>query len=99
MRLLAIATVLAAAAAIASPPAGAAVEPIRWCGNDRLQTDRAPDRMGGPQIHVVYAIPSDGEDRFDTLASPLATDVAAIAAWWQREDPARAPRFDLFEFP
>ena len=99
MRLLAIATVLAAAAAIASPPAGAAVEPIRWCGNDRLQTDRAPDRMGGPQIHVVYAIPSDGEDRFDTLASPLATDVAAVAAWWQREDQAHAPRFDLFEFP
>ena len=25
--------------------------------------------------------------------------MAAIDAWWRREDPSRAPRFDLFEFP
>ena len=98
MRLLVLAAAVLAAALL-SPAAPGAIEPVRWCGNDRSQSDRVRDRAGGPQVHVIYAIPSDGEDRFDALASPLATDVAAIDAWWRREDPSRAPRFDLFEFP
>lgn len=98
MRRLLAALVLALAGALA-PSAHAAVAPVTWCGNDRVQSDRVPDRAGGPQIHVIYAIPSDGEDRFAALASALATDVAAIDAWWRREDPTSAPRFDLFEFP
>ena len=98
MRLLALAAAAVAAAWVA-PAAQSAVEPVRWCGTDRSQADRSRDRMGGPQIHVVYAIPADGEDRFDALSSGLATDVAAIDAWWRREDPTRAPRFDLFDFP
>jgi hypothetical protein len=55
--------------------------------------------MGGEQIHVIYAVPADGPERFAELASPIASDIAAIDAWWRREDPAHAPRFDLFEFP
>lgn len=98
MRLLA-ALPFALAALLLPAPAEAAVAPVRWCGNDQAQGDRVPDRAGGSQIHVVYAIPADGEDRFAALGSGLATDVAAIDAWWRREDPARAPRFDLFEFP
>jgi hypothetical protein len=90
---------VAAAALIAVPASPAAVTPVRWCGNDVSQVDRVRDRMGGPQIHVVYAIPVDGQDRFAQLTSALATDVAAIDSWWRREDPTRAPRFDLFEFP
>jgi Divergent InlB B-repeat domain len=89
----------AAAALIAVPTSPAAVTPIRWCGNDVAQVDRVRDRVGGAQVHVVYAIPADGQDRFGQLASGLATDVAAIDAWWRREDPSRAPRFDLFDFP
>jgi hypothetical protein len=93
--------VLAAAAAAlgAAPTSSAAVAPVRWCGTDVAQTDRARDRMGGAQVHVIYAVPADGQDRFAELASPIATDVAAIDAWWRREDPTRAPRFDLFDFP
>jgi Divergent InlB B-repeat domain len=94
---------LAVAAAVAGlalvPSTNAAVAPLRWCGNDVSQTDRLRDRMGGPQVHVIYAIPADGQDRFAELASGIATDVANIDAWWRREDPAKAPRFDLFEFP
>lgn len=96
----ALLAVLAAVAGLALvPTSNAAVAPVRWCGNDVMQTDRVRDRMGGPQVHVVYAIPSDGQDRFAELASPIATDIANIDAWWRREDPAKAPRFDLFEFP
>ncbi len=95
--------ILGAAVAVAAlllvPTAPAAVAPLRWCGNDLAQSDRVHDRMGGEQIHVIYALPADGPDRFAGLASPIATDVAAIDAWWRREDPTRAPRFDLFDFP
>jgi hypothetical protein len=95
--LLALAAVAAALGSAQS--SSAAAVPVRWCGNDVAQADRVRDRVGGPQIHVVYAVPVDGQDRFAELASPLTTDIAAIDAWWRREDPTRAPRFDLFEFP
>ncbi len=90
---------VAVAALLLVPAAPAAIAPVRWCGNDLAQSDRVHDRMGGEQIHVIYALPSDGPDRFAELASSIATDVAAIDAWWRREDPTRAPRFDLFDFP
>jgi len=90
---------VAVAALLLVPTAPAAIAPLRWCGNDLAQSDRAHDRMGGEQIHVIYALPADGPDRFAELASSITTDVAAIDAWWRREDSSRAPRFDLFEFP
>ena len=90
---------VAVAALLLVPAAPAAITPVRWCGNDVAQSDRVHDRMGGEQIHVIYAVPADGPERFAELASLLATDVAAIDAWWRREDPTHAPRFDLFEFP
>jgi hypothetical protein len=98
MRALLLAAAAAAAVALA-PAAPAEIAPVRWCGNDRAASDRVRDLLGGPQIHVVYAIPSDGEDRFTEMASLLTTDVAAIDAWWRASDPTRAPRFDLFAFP
>jgi hypothetical protein len=90
------ALVVALAIGLGAPAVARAATP--WCGNDRLATDRVPDAVGGPQTHVVYAIPSDGADRFGDVASAIATDVAAVEAWWRREDPSRAPRFDLFPF-
>ena len=94
-----LAAAVAVAALLLVPTAPAAIAPLSWCGNDVAQTDRLHDRMGGEQIHVIYAVPADGPERFAELASPIATDVAAIDAWWRREDPTHAPRFDLFEFP
>jgi hypothetical protein len=99
MRRLLAALVCTLGALAASPAAAAAVAPVRWCGADEATADRLNDRAGGPQLHVIYAIPADGEDRFGALASGLATDVAAIDAWWRVQDPERAPRFDLFDFP
>jgi hypothetical protein len=83
----------------ASPAAAAAR--VSWCGNDRAAANRLPDVDSGSNylVHVVYATPSDGPDRFDSLASPIATDVAAIDEWWRGQDSTRAPRFDLFAFP
>jgi hypothetical protein len=79
----------------------AAATPVTWCGSGPSPVDRQPSvEVSSPnQIHVVYAVPADATDRFASLASPIATDIAAIDSWWQRQDPTRAPRFDLFPFP
>jgi len=91
-------TVAARPAGRASPDAASAVS---WCGNDESSADRQPnvELSSTNQIRVVYAVPSDRPDRFMALASAIATDVEEIATWWQREDSARMPRFDLFAFP
>ena len=80
-----------------APAAHAAVRPVTWCGDATSSTDR-PDVVGGDQIHVVYAVPSDSAGRFAQVASAIATDVGAIGEWWRRQDPTRAPRFDLARF-
>ena len=80
-------------------PARAAVD---WCGvGQPTALDRKPDAdlSSLRNVHVTYVVPADVSGRFGTLASPIATDTAAIDAWWRREDPARAPRYDLFAFP
>jgi hypothetical protein len=99
-RLAPVLAVLAGALLWSAAPAVAA-GPVSWCGTDRATTNRAPDlETGSPyRIHVVYATPSDGPDRFDALKSPIATDVATIDEWWRSQDPSRTPRFDLYPFP
>jgi len=97
--------ILAAAAAAVSfmswgaSGAFAAATPTTWCGAGAAQADRKPDLLAGPQVRVVYAHPADSPDRFAAFASPIASDVAAIGAWWRTQDPTRAPRFDLYPFP
>jgi List-Bact-rpt repeat protein len=71
--------------------------PVTWCGGTSSSTDR-PDIVGGDQIHVIYATPSDSPDRFLALASAIATDLNAINTWWKGQDPTRALRFDLAGF-
>jgi hypothetical protein len=72
--------------------------PVAWCGTASAATDR-PDAVAGRQIHVIYAVPSDGVDRFADVGPGITTDLAAVVVWWQRQDYSRAPRFDLAAFP
>src|SRR5690242_8517785 len=77
-----------------APPGATARRALAWCGGTPSATDRQPDLdISSPdQVHVVYAVPSDGADRFSDYASRIATDAAAIDSWWQGQDPARTPR-------
>jgi hypothetical protein len=79
-------------------PSAAAPTPVQWCGGDRLGTDRVPDVLGGNQVHVIYAVPADGPDQFGAYVHRIVTDLAAIDAWWRRQDPTRTIRFDLAPF-
>ena len=97
----ALATVaLAAAAFLAVASAGhAAPAPPRWCGTDEATTDRLPDAVASYQLHAVYAIPSDGTDRYFQDAPLIARDLAAIDSWWVGQDPTRTLRWDRQAFP
>jgi hypothetical protein len=70
-----------------------------WCGTSGFPTDRLPDAVSAQQIHVVYAIPSDGQDAFAEDAQRIVDDLGALDDWWHREDSTRTPRFDLYAFP
>ena len=70
---------------------------VPWCGTAPATTDR-PDAVAGRQVHVIYALPSDGVDRFADVGPGITTDLAAVVVWWQQQDFTRAPRFDLAPF-
>ena len=98
-RLVRIDSVVANGVPVPRVPARAAVD---WCGlSQPTALDRKPDGdlSSLRNVHVTYAVPADSTSRFPTLASAIATDTAAIDAWWRREDGTRAPRYDLFAFP
>jgi len=80
---------------------GAAVAPAAhaatWCGGTPAAADRMPDAVGGNQYHVVYAVPSDGVDRFADRASGIVSDLAFVDRWWRLQDATRTPRFDVLD--
>jgi hypothetical protein len=95
-----IRVVVAASVAVALAGVGTAgSRTAAWCGSGEVASDRLPDAVAAQQIHVVYSIPSDGTDRFAEDAPLVVADLEALDAWWQREDPTRVPRFDLYAFP
>jgi hypothetical protein len=96
-----LAVALALLAVLLTPsPAAAVAPPTTWCGDtSESSTDRLPDPISAFEIHVVYAIPSDGSDRFSERVGAIATDAASMDAWWRGQDSTRTPRFDLAAFP
>jgi hypothetical protein len=68
-----------------------------WCGTPS-EVDATPNAVAGYPVHWIYAYPSDGEERFASVASAMQTDWEAIDAWWRGQDATRAPRSDLAPF-
>ncbi len=61
----------------------------------RSETDR-PDDIGGPQVHFVYAVPSDWEDRNRDRFGEIERSVAAIQNWLPEKIGQRL-RVDTYE--
>jgi hypothetical protein len=91
------ATLISVAAVVATLGYADASAAAPWCGTVGSD-DRAP-AVAGPQIRLVYVVPSDGEDRSSTIVPQMSADVDAIEAWWQAQDPTRTARFDRALFP
>jgi hypothetical protein len=97
----ALVVALAAVAVVCATPAiaRATTAPnVPWCGTDVAGADR-PDTVTGKQVHVIYAWPSDGADRFGAISQGISTDLSAVSTWWQHQDYTRTIRFDLAGFP
>ena len=62
----------------------------------RATTDR-PDELSGAQVHVIYAVPSDGADRALDTDGTLAASVSNFQAWLRGQTGGRALRLDTFE--
>lgn len=95
---LGLATSAAFVALVAAAPAHAST-PMPWCGTDPSGADRLPDATQAFAVQVAYVRAPGAPDRFGQWAPRIVGDVAAVDAWWRREDPTRALRFDTFAFP
>src|SRR5215510_11146716 len=83
--------------AVAAMPQDVARAAATWCGT-ASELDTRPNAVAGNPVHWIYAIPSDGADRFTSFASRMQTDWETIDSWWRGQDPSRAPRSDLAQF-
>jgi hypothetical protein len=57
-------------------------------------TEDRPDEVRGPQVHAVYAIPSDGEDRALDTSGAIAGSVDSFQRWLARETGGTNLRLD-----
>lgn len=62
----------------------------------RSLADRADD-LSGSQVHVMYVIPADGEDRQLDLNGTLARSVTSFRTWFTQHSAGLDFRFDTFE--
>lgn len=77
-----------AAACLAAAQSGAGVRTL-----PRSLTDR-PDEQRGPQVHVMYVLPSDGIDRSLDTDGTIGASVANFQAWLRGQTGGPALRLD-----
>jgi hypothetical protein len=79
----------------AAPQAHAAFTAIGWCGQERSHDDTADQVRNGRYLyHGIYMLPSDGQDRFESLASQLQASAFGASGLLESEY-GRAIRFDM----
>lgn len=88
MRALALAAVVVSLLSGSAPAAQRALP--------RATSDRA-DAVQGPQLHVVYAIPSDGTDRALDTSGAIESSVASFQRWLAAETGGSALREDTYQ--
>jgi List-Bact-rpt repeat protein len=78
---------LAAGLAAVVTPSGAAL--------DRVTADR-PDDIGGPQVHILYVVPSDAPDRELDTNGTIERSVTSWDEWLKGQTGGRGLRVDTF---
>ena len=77
-----------AAAAFFLGTAAASAQPL-----PRSTTDR-PDDLQGPQVHVIYAVPSDQPDRSFDVDGTIDGSIAAIQSWLRGQTGGQGLKID-----
>jgi hypothetical protein len=70
--------------------------PFDVTGIGRSEVDRADDLIG-TQVHIVYVIPSDGNDRRLDVSGTLARSVASFHNWFIQQSGGLAFRMDQYK--
>jgi hypothetical protein len=73
----------------------AAGAPTGGAALDRSLQDR-PDEQLGPQIHIVYATPSDGLDRAFDTSGQIANAIVTMNGWFSQHGEGASLRVDTF---
>lgn len=63
----------------------------------RRATFDRPDEIGGSQVHLIYALPSDATDRGLDTDGTIATSFLAVQRWVERQTDGRPFRLDTFD--
>jgi hypothetical protein len=80
--------------AVTALTSSAVIGPLPPAPPPRMLTDR-PDSVSGPQVKVVYAVPSDGvDDRLD-VSGRIGASIAAGQDWLATQSGGRRFRVDL----
>lgn len=78
-------TIVRSTTLAATLPTGRARSAATWCGTPS-SLDVKPNVVAGYPVRFLYAIPSDGQDRFSTFANVMQTDWETIDSWWRSQD-------------
>jgi hypothetical protein len=62
----------------------------------RVNYDRADD-VTGPQVHVMYVLPSDGIDRHFDIDGTIEGSVSAFQTWLRGQASGRSLRIDTYQ--
>ncbi|HEY3186376.1 MAG TPA: hypothetical protein VGJ70_02800, partial [Solirubrobacteraceae bacterium] len=62
---------------------------------ERATADR-PDVMAGPQLHVLYVVPTNGVDEAFDTNGVIEDSVAAMNTWFEQQTPGRRVRLDTY---
>jgi hypothetical protein len=84
------ATALALAAVVLHASCAAVIADSRRSTSDR------PDDISGPQVHVMYVLPSDGSDRHLDTADVLENTVGSWQTWLGGQTGGRVFRLDTY---
>jgi Divergent InlB B-repeat domain len=93
-RALVVALLVGGLAALAPLPAAAGM--FRTVALPRSTVDR-PDDRAGLQVHVVYAVPSDGVDRAFDTSGGIESSTGSYQTWLSGQTGGRVLRMDTFQ--
>ena len=93
-RALAVVFLLGGLATLAPLPADAGL--FDTASLPRSTIDR-PDDAGGLQVHVIYAVPSDGVDRAFDTGGGIESTTASYQAWLSDQTGGRRLRLDTYQ--
>ncbi len=99
-RYILIAPLLSVAAtllAVACRDAGGPVRSASQLTTSSRSTTDLPDDVTGPQVHVVYVLPSDGSDRHLDTAGTLGNTVGSWETWLSGQTGGRTLRLDTYQ--